>query len=152
MHFGILMSTRTAQSGRGFEKLDITQAVMDPRKRLGMKRGTWRLTQTQDIGPDTDFCYKWERTYAALLDKEQFLKTAEFYGFSGCSLCDTCGALGMPGAEPWYAMMPAWSLDSEGFNQQVNIYVTPYPDVKIKTQASCTDKNVRKMRNWLRQL
>ena len=134
-----------------------TQKDMDPRSVMrGLhRRGTWRHYETNDIRADTDSIMRTEAKYGALLSKDEFLEFARSYGLDGRSLCDTGGCAGMPGAEPWYATMPAWSVDGREWEERgahVNAYITPYPEIEVKTKASCNDKNVTAMKRWLQRL
>lgn len=120
-------------------------ADLDP-KRLRQRR-TWTRTEAGKKCVERDYpedlpvqAYgKW----CALLTKEQFKAFAEEFGFAYKTKTNTMGAIGMPGSPNGYECMPAWSFDSYEYRDcLVNVFVTPYPDIEVKTGASCTEKNI----------
>lgn len=129
---------------------------LDP-KVLGHKRGTWKRTEAGAKCVEHDYpegCpVQGHGKWVALLTQQQFSEFVREFAFCYCSLTETMGAIGIPGSEHGYECMPAWSFDSDYYESCfVNVYVTPYPDVKIKTGASCTEKNVRRILKAMAEL
>ena len=120
-------------------------AELDP-KRL-RQRLTWTRTEAGKKCVEHDYSedvpVQAHGKWCALLTKEQFKAFAEEFGFGYGSKTDTMGAIGMPGSPNGYECMPAWSFDSDCYKDcLVSVYVTPYPDIEVKTGASCTEKNI----------
>ena len=152
MKFGIILSVATLHHNPGERVMNrYCHEDLDPRRKGWFPRGTWRLTQSQDISEDTDNCLGQERTYVSVVDADGFCRVCDEYDLYGQSLCETGGAMGMPGAEPWYSMMPAWCLQNQDSSYSANIYFTPYPDIEVKTGISCSKKNIKRILDWVQK-
>lgn len=153
MKFGVIYSVDIM--GYQFEPHNVHLADCHPRY-LKHKRGTWNQTETSgkehsltgdDDGIHSKFC--------AVLTKEQLKEFFQYFGFSYWSCCETMGALGMPGSVNWYGCSPAWSFDSDSFNQDntiLNAYVTPWPEIRRKTGVADSDKNWNRIKRAMRCL
>ena len=114
------------------------------------QRGVWTCTEAgrKCVEHDypVDLPVQGHGKWCALLTKAQFRDFVRHFGFDKRSRCDTMGGIGMPGSPNGYECMPAWSYDSHDYKDcLVNVFVTPYPDVKIKAGTSCTDKNIARI-------
>ena len=123
---------------------------------LGHKK-TWTRTEAgkEAVAGDypDDLPVQAHGKWCALLTKPQFRDFVRKFGFDYRSRCNTMGAIGMPGSPNGYECMPAWSFDSNVYQDcLVNVYVTPYPDVKVKAGTSCTEKNIERILSAMAEL
>ena len=111
-------------------------------------RRTWTRTEAgkKCVQDDYSLPVQGHGKWCALLTKQQFSEFVQQFGFTHRSRCNTMGAIGMPGSPNGYECMPAWSFDAvEWKDCIVNVYVTPYPDVKVRSGTSCSNKNIKRI-------
>lgn len=153
MKFGVIYTVDIL--GYRFEPHYYHLSDFHPRH-LKHKRGTWWQSEKsgkqhsvvgQDDGIHSKFC--------AVLTKEQIKEFFQYFGFEHDSCCETMGAMGMPGVEPWYGTAPAWSFDSDSYNRDnvlLNVYVTPWPEIRRKTGVADNDRNWNRIKRAMRCL
>jgi len=151
MQIGILLNLEVPAHEVGMPASTTTKlADLDPRN-VGLKRGTFRCTQKQKE-EHCEGLWMHEQTWAALLSKEQFLQLCEHYGFTGRSLCQSLGALGMPGGA-WYGHSPAFVFESTDWGDAtVQVWFTPWPEVERKSGISDSEKNWSLLEKVFRRL
>jgi len=148
MKFGIIYSVDIYVDAP-FEPREHTLSDFEP-KRL-KQRGVWRKTETSKNMEQDHPCYETvaHAKWVALLTKEQLKQFLDMFLFEYRSCCDTAGALGMPGMDPWYGCAPAWSFDVREDMADVNIYLTPWPEVKQKTGVSNREESWNRIKRAL---
>ena len=121
----------------------------NPRK-VVKRRGAWNQTE------NSSSTFKdWEGPHAkwiGLLNKMEMLDFLKGFGFSSGTMCETGGAMGMPGCDPWYGMAPAWSVDADCRHALVNAYITPWPEIARKTGKADSKKNWCRMKRALKRM
>ena len=132
-------------------------AELDPKKVLQHPRGTWVQTEKGKKCVEGDYPEELpvqsHGKWCALLTKEQLKEFFREFGFSYRSRSNTMGAIGMPGPLNGYECMPAWSFDADYWKDCiVNVYVTPYPDIEVKSGVSCREHNVKRILSAMKDL
>ena len=119
-------------------------------RRVVNRRGAWM--QTENSGSRHNDYEGPHAKWIALLTKREMLEFLNGFGFKSGSMCDTMGALGMPGNSPWYGCAPAWSVDVDASYAMVNAYITPWPDIARKTGVSDSENNWKRIRRALKRM
>ena len=133
MTFGVIFTVDMIDEEGPFSARSVHLRDFDPKKRLKHPRGTWRRTETGSTQQDYDIPISAHGKWLALLTKKQFREFLDVMGFDFDAMCETAGAFGMPGGEPWYGWAPAWSIDVPCQDALVNAYFTPWPGIRKKS-------------------
>ena len=153
MHFGIILTIDKFGAGEFVSYPGPTPGELSPRKVLTLsKRGVWTKTEGGTCDDWGDGLVSWHAKWCGLLTKPQFKEFVDRYGFEARSMCDTMGAFGMPGVEPWYGCAPAWSIETREDETIVNAYVTPWPTIKKVTGVADREENWERIKDALRSM
>ena len=158
MKFGVIYSATVFGDPLSPDRRDRnTTSIKELSPDLLKHRKTWSRTEAGKAAVAGDYPdelpVQSHGKWCALLTKPQFRDFVREFGFNYRSRCDTMGAIGMPGSPNGYECMPAWSFDSDAYRGCiVNVYVTPYPDVKVKAGTSCTEKNIGRILSAMAEL
>ena len=156
MKFGVIYDVTTfgdPLSPYASDHNDYSIAQLDPKRALKHPRGTWKRTEAgaKAVADDypAELPVQGHGKWCACLTKEQMREFFCEFGFDYCSLCNTMGAIGMPVPDGGIDVgcLPAWSFDSAEYKDcLVNVYVTPYPDIKVKSGKSCREVNFKRIK------
>ena len=149
MKFGVIYTADIPIADNPFEGGGAKLADFHPRL-LKHKRGTWQQTENSSDSERDSYGVDWRHAkWCAVLDKKQLKEFLYHFEFEYRTCCDTMGALGMPGVEPWYGCAPAWSFDAPNDGAMVNIYLTPWPEVKKKSGVADNEENWKRLKRAL---
>lgn len=145
--FGVIYSVDVPRDN-WFAPTAVSIKKFDP---SAIQRGTWTRTECTG-GSSGENEWSPHGKWVAVLTKEQAKTFFDHFGFECHTLTETQGALGMPGADPWYGWAPAWSVDAPGGSAWVNAYITPWPDIKYKTGKANSAANWNRIRRAMQCL